>query len=245
MYFTGIVTDLTETKALQERIIRSERLAALGKVVAEINHEIKNPLMMIGGFARQLVRQTKDAKSLEKLNIIVREVGELENLLKELRELYLPKALNVEEVSVNDLLTEVRDLIKNDCECSKISLRLNLERERTLIRGDRARLKQVLLNLVKNAVEAMETGGELSLESRVRGEKVEMTISDTGCGIPPEDFERVFEPFYTTKPHGTGLGLSISKSIVEEHPGGTFSVESEKGKGTNFKISLPIVHGTE
>lgn len=245
MYFTGIVTDLTETKALQERIIRSERLAALGKVVAEINHEIKNPLMMIGAFAGQLVRKIKDRQSLEKLNIIVKEVGRLEDLLKELRELYLPRSLTMEEISVIQLLQEVHDLIENDCDTKRISLSVKMEGERVLIKGDRSRLKQVLINVVKNAIEAMEGGGELCLESRLCGEKVEITIADTGPGIPPEDLERIFEAFYTTKPHGTGLGLGISKSIVEEHPGGSFSVESERGEGTRFKISLPVFQGAD
>jgi signal transduction histidine kinase len=245
MYFTGIVTDLTETKAMQERIIRSERLAALGKVVAEINHEIKNPLMMIGAFAGQLVRKIKDRQSVEKLNIIVKEVERLEDLLKELRELYLPRSLIMEEIPVIQLLQEVRDLIENDCGTKRISLSVKIEGERVLIKGDRSRLKQVLINLVKNAIEAMEGGGELSLESRPRGEKVEITIADTGPGIPPEDLKRIFEAFYTTKPHGTGLGLGISKSIVEEHPGGSFSVESERGKGTRFKISLPVIQGAD
>lgn len=245
MYFTGIVTDLTETKALQERIIRSERLAALGKVVAEINHEIKNPLMMIGAFAGQLARKLKDRQSVEKLNVIVKEVGRLEDLLKELRELYLPRSLTMEEIFVSQLLQEVHDLIENDCDTKKIYISLKMDGERTRIKGDRSRLKQVLINVVKNAIEAMEGGGELCLESRLRGEKVEITIADTGPGIPPEDLERIFEAFYTTKPHGTGLGLGISKSIVEEHPGGSFSVESERGKGTRFKISLPAFQGAE
>ncbi len=245
MYFTGIITDLSETKALQERIIRSERLAALGKVVAEIHHEIKNPLMMIGGFASQLTRKVKDRRSLEKLNIIVKEVARLEDLLKELRELYLPRSLNMEEVSVIKLLQEVRDLIENDCDKKRVSVSLKMEGERPLIKGDKSRLKQVLLNLVKNAVEAMEDGGELSLESQIRGEKVEIAIADTGPGIPPEDLERIFEAFYTTKPQGTGLGLGISRSIVEEHPGGSFSVASEKGKGTRFVISLPLSRSLE
>jgi two-component system, LuxR family, sensor kinase FixL len=245
MYFTGIVTDLTETKALQERIIRSERLAALGKMVAEINHEIKNPLMMIGAFAAQLSRKIKDGQSLEKLSIIVKEVARLEDLLKELKELYLPRSLIMEEISVIPLLQEVHDLIENDCDTKKISVNLKMEGDRPFIKGDRSRLKQVLINVVKNAIEAMEGGGELCLETRLRGEKVEITISDTGPGIPPEDLERIFEAFYTTKPHGTGLGLGISKSIVEEHPGGSFSVESERGKGTRFKISLPVIQGAD
>jgi signal transduction histidine kinase len=179
------------------------------------------------------------------LNIIVKEVARLEDLLKELRELYLPRSLTMEEISVLQLLQEVHDLIENDCDTKKISISVKMEGGKTLIRGDRSRLKQVLINVVKNAIEAMDGGGELCLESRVRGEKVEITVADTGPGIPPEDLERIFEAFYTTKPHGTGLGLGISRSIVEEHPGGSFSVESEKGKGTRFTISLPVVQGAD
>jgi signal transduction histidine kinase len=151
----------------------------------------------------------------------------------------------MEEISVIQLLQEVHDLIENDCDTKRISLSVKMEGERVLIKGDRFRLKQVLINVVKNAIEAMEGGGELCLESRLCGEKVEITIADTGPGIPPEDLERIFEAFYTTKPHGTGLGLGISKSIVEEHPGGSFSVESERGKGTRFKISLPVIQGAD
>jgi len=116
LYFTGIVRDLTETKALQEKITRAERLAALGQVVAEITHEIKNPLVMIGGFARQLIQQAKDEKSLKKLNIIADEVSRLETLIKKLREFYLPRVLNMEEIDLNSLMGEVYSLIKDDCE---------------------------------------------------------------------------------------------------------------------------------
>jgi signal transduction histidine kinase len=241
MYFTGIVTDLTETKALQDRIIRSERLAALGQVVAEISHEIKNPLVMIGGFARQLAQQTREEKNIEKLHIIVDEVGRLENLLKELLELYAPRTLDLENVAVDDLLQEVHDLVKAECESKKIKTELTTEKEKAFIRGDRVRLKQVLLNIVKNAIEAMGQGGNLSVRSQRKEDRVEIDITDNGCGISPEEMERIFSPFYTTKQHGTGLGLSISKSIIEEHQGSSISVKSEKGKGTSFNISLPVV----
>lgn len=240
LYFTGIVRDLTETKALQEKIIRSERLAALGQVVAEITHEIKNPLMMIGGFANQLKRETRDKKSHTKLNVIAEQVSRLENLLEELRDLYLPRALNIEEIEISSLLHDVYSLAKNDCEEKKINAEIKTDSEPIIVEADRARLEQVLLNLLNNSMEAMETGGNLSIQPKLVGDKVEISIADDGIGIPEDDKEKVFSPFYTTKKHGTGLGLSISRNIIEENEGSSLTFESEEGKGTVFRIILPV-----
>ena len=240
LYFTGIVRDLTETKALQARILRSERLAALGQFVAEITHEIKNPLMMIGGFCRQLSKKTKDEQTLTKLNIISDEVRRLEELLKELREYYLPRTLNLEEIDVIGMLQEVYDLVKEDCERKKIETDFRRPGKSLLIRGDKDKLKQVILNLVKNAIDAMEEGGRLVLAQTLSGEQVEITIKDNGCGIPVGNREKIYSPFFTTKKHGTGLGLNISKSIIEDHEGGALSLTSEVEKGTTFKITLPL-----
>ena len=241
LYFTGIVRDLTETKALQERILRSERLAALGQFVAEITHEIKNPLMMIGGYARQLIQKTKDEQALSKLNIISEEVRRLEELLKELREYYLPRTLNLAEMDVLGLLQEVYDLAKEDCERKKIGADFKRPGKSLLIKGDKDKLKQVFLNLVKNAIDAMEEGGRLVVAQTLAREQVEITIRDNGCGIPEENREEIFSPFFTTKRHGTGLGLNISKRIIEDHEGGSLTLTSEVGKGTTFKVTLPFL----
>jgi PAS domain S-box-containing protein len=240
LYFTGIVRDLTETKALQEQIARSERLASLGQVVAEITHEIKNPLMMIGGFARQLISVIGDEKSLTKLDIIVEEVSRLEGLLNELREFYMPRALTLEEIDINGLAREVYLLVKGDCESKNIQTEFKADKKSVVIEGDRGKLKQVFLNLVKNSIEAMEKGGNLSLQSQLSGDLVGITVTDDGPGIPETDLEKVFSPFFTTKRHGTGLGLSISKSIIEDHKGSSFTLKSQKGKETVFKITMPI-----
>jgi PAS domain S-box-containing protein len=239
-YFTAIVRDLTETKALQERINRSERLAALGQVVAEISHEIKNPLMMIGGFARQLVKENRDEKSLTKLNIIVNEVQRLESLLKEMRDFYLPRPLDRKEIEVNALLKQVQDFIREDCKKRSIGLEFKTDREEVFVEGDRARLEQVLLNLAKNALEAMAQGGKISFVSGLKQGVVEINIVDQGVGIPDEDKEKIFSPFYTTKKQGTGLGLSICKRIIEDHPGSSLSFTSEKGRGSTFVITMPV-----
>jgi len=240
LYFTAIVRDLTETQALQERINRAERLAELGQVVAEISHEIKNPLMMIGGFARQLVKESADERSLTKLNIIVNEVQRLESLLKEMRDFYLPRPLDRRETEINALLKDVRDLIKEDCKKRNIRLDFKTDREEVFVEADRARLEQVLLNLAKNAMESMEQGGKLSLVSGLKQGVVEISISDEGVGIPEEEQGKIFSPFYTTKKQGTGLGLSICKRIIEDHPGSSLSFTSEKGKGSTFVITMPV-----
>ncbi len=240
LYFTAIVRDLTETKALQERINRAERLAALGQVVAEISHEIKNPLMMIGGFARQLAKESTDEKSLTKLNIIGNEVQRLENLLKEMRDFYLPRPLNREEIEINALLKSVHNLIKEDCKKRSIRSEFKTDQEEVFVEGDKARLEQVLLNLAKNAVEAMEQGGKLSFAAGLKEGVVEISISDEGVGIPEEDHGKIFSPFYTTKKQGTGLGLSICKRIIEDHPGWSLKFTSKKGKGSNFVIAMPV-----
>jgi PAS domain S-box-containing protein len=243
-YFTGIVRDLTETKALQERVIKSERLAALGQVVAEITHEIKNPLMMIGGFANQLARQTKDDKTITKLNIIKDEVLRLEDLLKELRDFYLPRTLKAEEIDIYGLLKEVYSLVEDDCHRKNIRTEFKTDGESVITKGDRVKLKQVFLNLVKNSIEALENGGKLSVQSKLNGDRVEVSITDDGCGIPRLNREEIFTPFFTSKRRGSGLGLSISKRIIEEHEGSAIALESEEGKGTVFKVTMPVSRAT-
>jgi two-component system sensor kinase FixL len=242
LFFTGIVRDLTERKRLQEQIIRSERLAALGQSVAEITHEIKNPLMLIGGFAQQLTRAISDEKGLQKLGIIIQEVERLERLLAELREFYLPPSIASEKVDIEDLQEETLSMVRKDCREKNVKIDLQVDKGARLVEGDRSKLKQVLLNLFKNSVDAMDQGGTLSITARPLGENVEITIVDQGCGIPKADKEKIFSPFYTTKSHGTGLGLSISKRIIEGHKGGSLNVESEEGKGTTFTITLPAYH---
>lgn len=238
LYFTGIVTDLTETKKLQEKIIRSEKLAALGQVVAEISHEIKNPLMMIGGFAKQLAKRSLDEKSNEKLNIIAAEVARLERLISEMREFYRPVDLRFETINLTDLIREVMDLVKPDCEKKGIVMHFDEDSD-FFVDADRDKLKQVLLNLVKNAIEAMETDGRLGVETRKRDGKIAISISDSGGGIPKRDEEKIYSPFFSTKQNGTGLGLSVSKTIIEAHGGCALTMESDEGKGTTFTIIMP------
>jgi len=244
LFFTGIVRDMTEKQALQEQIIRSERLSALGQLAAEITHEIKNPLMLIGGFAQQLIRVIDDEKHLQKLNVITDEVTRLENLLTDLREFHLPKPIAFEKVDLKELLQQIYFMVRDDCEKKNILTELRIDDKALLVTGDKYSLKQVFLNLFKNSMDAMEHGGVLSIQTSLIGDQVEITVADEGCGIPEQDKEKIFSPFFTTKKHGTGLGLCISKRIIEEHTDGSLSLKSKEGKGTSFKISLPVYHET-
>ena len=244
LFFTGIVRDMTEKQALQEQIMRSEKLSALGQLAAEITHEIKNPLMLIGGFAQQLIRVIDDEKHLQKLNVITDEVARLEKLLTDLREFHLPQIIASEKVDLTELLQEIYFMVKDDCEKKNIRTELKIDDKALLVTGDRYSLKQVFLNLLKNSMDAMEHGGVLSIQTSLIGDQVEITVADEGCGIPEQDKEKIFSPFFTTKKHGTGLGLCISKRIIEEHADGSLSMKSKEGKGTSFKISLPVYHET-
>ena len=198
---------------------------------------------MIGGFAQQLTRVTEDEKKLEKLTIIAEEVKRLERLLSDLREFYVTKAMASDPVNIAELLEEVFSLAKGDFEKHNIRAELKLDNEALIVVGDKGRLKQVFLNLVKNAIEAMEGGGRLSVQSRLSGDTLEIVVTDDGCGMAEAEKEKIFAPFFTTKKHGTGLGLCISKRIIERHEGSSFSVQSEQGVGTSFKISLPVYRG--
>jgi len=208
--------------------------------VAEITHEIKNPLMLIGGFAQQLSRVIDDEKNLKKVNIITEEIKRLEKLLADLREFYLTKAITSEAVNIKELLKEIYSLVKDDCKKKNIRTVLKVDEKALLVAGDKGGLEQVFLNLVKNSIEAMGSGGTISIQTRLTGDQMEITVADEGCGIPQEDKEKIFSPLFTTKSDGTGLGLSISKRIIDEHAGSFLHMKSEEGKGTTFKITLPI-----
>jgi len=238
-FFTGIVRDMTETKVLEERINKSERLAALGQIVAEINHEIKNPLTLIGGFANHLIKTTKNKKSISELKIITEEIQRLESFVGNLNEYYLPRNVIIEFIDINALLDEVYTLAKNQSIKRNIQLEMNTSNFPLLVEGDREKLKQVFLNLIKNGIEALNDGGTLSINSSLVKDIVEIIISDNGPGIPKDDQGKIFTPFFTSKRDGTGLGLSVSKRIIEDHKDSSFTLTSQEGKGTAFKIALP------
>lgn len=240
LYFTGVIRDITEYQEMQDRLLQSERLAAVGNTVTHIAHEIKNPLLIIGGFARQLIKiPGLDDKSRQKLNIIAEEVSNLEAMVAEMRDFVrLPPAVK-SQGRLEEAISEALELFRDTFTENHIKSKRVEDGPLPPLDFDPKQLRQVLINLFKNALEAMPRGGEIAISTRVSGQNAEIVLADTGEGMDPEVAANIFQPYFTTKAQGTGLGLAICQSIIRGH-GGSISVKSTPGKGTAFTIQLPL-----
>lgn len=254
--------DVTSQKQLEQQLIRADRLASLGTLVAGIAHEINNPLGIIAGYSEALLDRSADTtlSSIrafedfpEYLRTIHNEIFRCKTILKSLLEFARPSGGTFREIDINELIKEVLLLLKHRTARLKHALRLDLNREIPKIYADAGSLRQLLMNLLLNAICFTPEGGSifikteagtLSPEGSLHGSarKIRISVGDTGAGIPGNIIDKVFDPFFTTKPvgEGTGLGLTISHKIVEEHAG-TIDVKSEPGKGTWFIIELPAL----
>jgi len=244
LYFTGIIRDITEYQEMEERVLQSERLAAVGNTVTHIAHEIKNPLIIIGGFARQLLKTPNlDVKASRKLSMIAEEVSHLEEMVAEMRDFVRrPPALK-RPGQILDTLQEALELFHDAFEEHHITMHQVQEAPLPQLFFDPRQMRQVFLNLLKNALEAMPQGGEIIITTRVREPHVEISFTDTGQGMSPDVADNIFQPYFTTKEKGTGLGLAICQSIIQEH-GGAISVASTPGQGTAFTIKLPLAESS-
>jgi len=255
---TGVGTlivfeDLSRLRLLEEKVRRSDRLAALGELAAGVAHEMRNPLATMRGFLQLLPTEYEDAEFREECSTrLIQEIDRLSRLTDDLLELSRP-------IQLDDLSTDLREVVEEvlaDQSEMLRTARIRVVGETQTLPSlplDRERIKQVLLNLVINARQAMPEGGFMKwrLESRKEiwgeGEKRPLaclSISDTGAGIESRHMDALFDPFFTTKAHGTGLGLAICHRIVEEH-GGFIRVESEKGKGSTFTLYFPFPSGKQ
>jgi two-component system NtrC family sensor kinase len=227
-----------ELRAQGEALLRSERLAAIGRIAAQITHEIRNPLSSISLNAEELGERAPQAREL--CDAIVREVDRLTAITEEyLRFARLPKP-QLQRSDVNDTVRDLLDFIRPELEASGVRVMLSLSTGLPRVLADVAQLRQLLLNLLRNAREAMPSGGDLHIATRSGQGSVEVEVRDTGPGIPPERMERIFDPFFTTKARGTGLGLAMAQEIAQEH-GGQLLCESVVGEGTVFTLRLPAV----
>lgn len=241
MGVVGFFRDLRVRKHLEAEVLQAGQLAALGRMAAHISHEIKNPLMLIGGFARQVLKglDQDPEKSREKLQIIVDEIGRLEDFLAEVGSYAKLSEPRKQPGDLNALIQEVCDRLAPVLQESGITLSLKLAPDLPQMRFDPVYLRQVFLNVAKNAVEAMPDGGDLTITSGLKEGRLLVQIADTGGGIPPEHLDKIFQPFFSTKPKGTGLGLAISRKITEAHQG-EITIDSETGRGTRVNIFLGL-----
>ncbi|MGO9014871.1 MAG: PAS domain S-box protein [Dissulfurispiraceae bacterium] len=248
-----IVRDISELKKLREKVATTDRMAALGELAAKVAHEIRNPLLSIGGFARRLEKRL-DGDLREYSKIMVDEVGRLEGILNDALSFVKSAPANKTDFDLGEIVDSVIALL----EPAVLERGNSLTREVAppfKIHADYDRIKEVLINLVTNANEATDHGNIIIRSYRqvmlsdpdLLGHQAQsfntiIEIEDSGCGIKEENINRVFDPFFTTRPTGTGLGLSITKKIVEEH-GGRIEAESNRGLGAKFKIYMPLEEG--
>jgi PAS domain S-box-containing protein len=236
----GYFRDLRERQRLEMELLRNERLATLGKMVAHISHEIKNPLVTIGGFAGQLGRMPDlPDNARRRLTLIHQEVQRLEKFLTDMSTFTRGAP---PQKTVGDLLAlirEVAELMDSAFKERGVGFNLQTKSQVPTFAFDPGQIRQVLINLFKNALEAMPHDGELTVTAEVQADTLVLSIADTGSGIAPEQLPNLFTPFYTTKQEGTGLGLTICRGLISQHQG-ELSIASQVDCGTTLTIRLPL-----
>lgn len=219
-------------------LIQAESLAAVERTVSEIAHDMKTPLMSIGGFANQVLRcLSPDDPKYKKLEIVVKQTARLEGMVRELLDFGRPLELHRSRVDLNELSRDALEQSQPLADQGRVSLRTDLNASKAQLMLDEAKVNQVLLNLISNAIQASQAGGEVCVRTRNDAAAVLLEVSDSGCGIREEDKPKVFRPFFSTKDGGTGLGLAASKKTIESH-GGKMDFYPNSPKGTTFTISF-------
>lgn len=248
-----IMRDLTQVRALEEAVRRADRLSMVGTMAAGLAHEIKNPLGGIKGAAQLLRMELENNSDLQEYtDLMIRETERVNRIIEELLDLSRPRKTETTKVNLNQIMDEIIMLQKQSWNDRNICFKLQLDPSIPEIIGDRDLLVRLFLNLVKNAGEASPDDGEIIIESRIDSDyyasepgtrptpMVQIIVNDTGPGIPQQQLDQIFIPFYTTKESGSGLGLPICQKIVIDH-GGFMHIESRPEGGTAVKVSLPLL----
>ncbi len=238
----GILRDITTLKKLQKELREKENLALIGEVVSSIAHSLSNPLNIISGNADFLLmnKTSGDAES-EELRTIVDEATRITKSLRGLLNFSRPITVEKTRTDINVLIDDIISNTKYSIGNKEISIKRSLDKELPHVNVDKAQIEEIISNLVINAFQAFTEKGEITVKTRTNSTSIYIDVIDDGPGIPKENLEKIFRPFYSSKGFGkgTGLGLSIVKRIIDEH-NGTIKVRSQVGKGTTFTISLPI-----
>lgn len=234
-----ILHDLTETKRLQSSLQKQEKLAAIGNLAAGVAHEVRNPLSSIKGYATYFGSLFKEGSEGKKAaEVMTAEVERLNRVISELLEIARPSDIKPRPTDVSFLLNSSLRLVQQEAEAAGVRIETVIVPGIPLFALDPDRLTQALLNLYINAIQAMPEGGQLTVSAGETAAGLEMVVADSGAGIPEEAFNKIFDPYYTSKNTGTGLGLAVVLKVVEAH-GGTIRVRSALGRGTGFTVTLP------
>ncbi|SHF53985.1 ATP-binding protein [Ornithinibacillus halophilus] len=232
--FISIIKDITDKKEVEEMMVRSEKMSVAGQLAAGVAHEIRNPLTSIKGFL-QLLQAGVNRKEVY-YKIMIDEIEKMEKITSEL--LYISKPLTdqKEEELVDEMIEDVVKLLKSQAKLKNITIK-HVQSENATITCDRSQIKQVLLNLIKNAIEAMEENGVIQVIVQEVNNKIRVDVIDEGPGISEEVIHKLGEPFFTTKQNGTGLGLMITKQILDRH-NATLDIIQNSSKGSTFRIKF-------
>jgi PAS domain S-box-containing protein len=251
----AVLRDVTLVRELEGRLRRSDRLAALGSLAAGLAHEVKNPLTSVLTFSRHVARRFDDPHFRDRFQRVVpRELERINGIIERLLELSRPVPATFTRIRLASLVDRAVELFANEIESQQVQVVRDYARDLPPVPADEESLYRAVINVISNALDVMQAGGRLGLRlgwagshegfrsARVMlaGRQVVIEISDTGPGIRPEEAERLFNPFFTTKERGTGLGLAVTHKIIEDH-GGVIDFESTAGVGTTFRIVLPLV----
>jgi signal transduction histidine kinase len=225
----------------QERMMRTEKLAVAGHLAAAMAHEINNPLQSMRLYLGLIADQLENGPpNREYLDVVQEQIDRIAGIVSQLLgQLYQPTEESYTLVDLNTLITDLMILFDRQLRDTNIHLQLDLTEDLPPIIGAPNGLRQVCMNVLVNAIEAMPNGGTLRIASQVQGSTARVTFTDSGVGIPPSVLRRVFDPFYTTKPKGTGLGLAVSYRIMQEH-GGDLLITSQPGVSTTASLILPF-----
>jgi two-component system sensor histidine kinase PilS (NtrC family) len=234
----AVCEDLSVIREMEARMRQADRLATLGRMAANIAHEIRNPLASLSGAVEVLAHTPAGEDERDRLSqIVLRESDRLNQIIRDFLEYARPAPLAREDVNVAEILDEVLVLLEH----RRLPAGVKLVREfppEVRWPVDPQQFRQAVWNLALNAVEAMPGGGELTVSASLRGSVLEVAVTDTGVGMGPDDLAQIFEPFFSTKSGGTGLGLALVHRVTNDH-GGHAGVRSEPGLGTSFTLTLP------
>jgi signal transduction histidine kinase len=232
-----IARNVTDRKRTDELIMKSEKLSIVGQLAAGVAHEIRNPLTAIRGFV-QLLESTSDGNP-DYFRIVLAELIRIESIISEFLLLAKPEAVHTQRADVKELLEQTITLLGPQAVLHNVHIDYTVHQTPLPIECEPNHLKQVFINLLKNAIEAMRSGGGVHVSIGIDAESILLQFVDHGCGISKERLERLGEPFYTTKERGTGVGLMVSHRIIENHKG-TLTIHSEEGQGTSVEVRLPL-----
>ncbi len=229
-----------ELQENRDKLIRYERLSAVGEVAAKVTHEIRNPMVAIGGFARRILKKDSDGEvNRNYLKIIVEEIGHLENILTDILYFAKPAVPNRSSVNVNEIIDNILAILGVEIEENNIQVTKHLYSNLPVLSLDENQIRRVIINLFKNAIQAMPEGGTLNVSTTIENQWLLIEVTDTGIGISDEDIDKLFDAFFSSKSTGSGLGLTVSAQIINNH-GGTIEVKKQEPRGASFIIRLPI-----